>query len=151
MNIKALVGAGDRIVKPVLPFLVIGVALNVLYPSVFGVGGPLPALKVAALVALVPGVVGWLWSVVLILTRVPKHELITGGPFALVKHPLYTAVSLLVVPAIGILLNSWLGVVIGLVMYLASRRYAPGEEETLSREFGDEWDRYATGVLAPWL
>jgi hypothetical protein len=29
---------------------------------------------------LVPGVIVWGWSVILILDRVPKGELITGGP-----------------------------------------------------------------------
>ena len=28
---------------------------------------------------------------ILILARVPRGELVTTGPFALVKHPLYTA------------------------------------------------------------
>jgi hypothetical protein len=37
------------------------------------------------------------------------------------KHPLYTAVALLVVPWLGFLLDTWLGAVIGEGLYLASR------------------------------
>ena len=151
MNLKALIGSGDKIVVAMLPFLIVGLVLNVAYPSVFEVGGPAPALRAISIVALVVGVAIWIWSIVLILTQARRGELITGGPFAFVKHPIYTAVALLVIPAVGFLLDSWLGIVIGAVMYVASRRYAPAEEAILARTFGPAWDEYAAGVKVPWL
>jgi len=151
MKIKMLAGSGDRIGLFVLPFLVIGLALNVLLPSLFSVGGPPLALGLVSAIVLVPGVAIWLWSALLILTRVPRGELITGGPFALVKHPLYTAVALLVLPWIGFLLDTWLGVVLGGVLYVASRLFAPEEEKTLSKTFGRAWDEYCRKVKIGWL
>jgi protein-S-isoprenylcysteine O-methyltransferase Ste14 len=47
------------------------------------------------------------------LRKVPRRELITNGPYAIVKHPLYTGVALLVLPWIGFISNTWLGAVIG--------------------------------------
>lgn len=151
LNVKVLVGSGDRIGLLVLPFLLGGVALNVLRPAIFSVGGPSTALKVLSAIMLVPGITIWLWSVVLILTKVPKGELITSGPFSLVKHPLYTGVGLLVLPWIGFLLNTWLGALIGIVIYVGSRTFAPEEETMLSRTFGDAWDEYSDTVKIPWL
>lgn len=151
VTIKDLVGAGDRIGTLLLPFLVLGVIANILWPSVFSVGGPPQALAVLSVVMLVPGVIIWLWSAVLILTRVPKGQLITTGPFRLVKHPLYTAVALLVLPWVGFLLNTWLGLVLGIVLYVGSRRYAPAEEASLAETFGAQWDEYEDSVLIPWL
>jgi protein-S-isoprenylcysteine O-methyltransferase Ste14 len=151
MKLKALVGSGDKIGLLVVPVLAVGVALNIAFPSVFRVGGPPLALKIVSLVALVPGVVVWLWSVALILTRVPKGELITGGPYALVKHPLYTGVALLVLPWIGFLLDTWLGALVGVVLYIASRMYSPAEDEALKAAFGSAWDAYAARVAIPWL
>lgn len=151
MKVLELVGSGDRIGKLLLPFIVVGVALNVMYPAPFAVGGPSPALRMLSIVMLVPGVVIWLWTVVLILTRVPKHELITTGPFRLAKHPLYTAVALLVLPWAGFLLDTWLGLVLGAVLYVASRMYSPEEERTLAEAFGPEWDEYGRHVAMPWL
>lgn len=151
LDIMALAGSGDRIGRTVLPFLVVGVVANVLRPSWFSVGGPPAWLSAVSWAVLAVGVVVWLWSVVLILTRVPRHELITTGPFALMKHPLYTGVSLLVLPWAGFLLNTWLGLAIGLVIYFSARRYAPAEEEALAEEFGSEWDAYASSVALPWL
>jgi protein-S-isoprenylcysteine O-methyltransferase Ste14 len=151
LDLKALVGSGDRIGLFTLPFLIVGVILNAVFRSVFGVGGPPIPLQVISVVMLVPGITIWAWSVVLILRKVPRGELITQGPYALVKHPLYTGVALLVLPWVGFLCNTWLGVAIGIVMYIASRRFAPAEEAELSKTFGASWDEYRGTVKIPWL
>ena len=151
MKLKVLIGSGHRIMLLTAPFLIIGLVLNILFPSWFSVGGPPLVLTVISAVLLVPGVIIWMWSVVLILTRVPKNELIVDGPYSLVKHPLYTAVAFLVLPWVGFLLNSWLGVVIGIVLYAGSRMFAPEEERGLSKTFGAAWDEYCRKVKIPWL
>ena len=151
MKLKDLVGSGDKIMLLTMPFLIAGVVLNVLIPSMFGVGGPSNILRVISLIILVPGVILWIWSVILILTKVPKKELITNGPYALVKHPIYTSVALLVLPWLGFLLNTWLGVLVGLVLYIGSRLFSPEEEAILAKTFGAAWDDYLHKVLLPWL
>jgi protein-S-isoprenylcysteine O-methyltransferase Ste14 len=77
--------------------------------------------------------------------------LITRGPYALVKHPLYTGVALLVLPWGGFLLNTWLGAVLGVVVYCGSRMFSPSEESELARTFGPAWDDYRRNVRIPWL
>ena len=79
-NVSALVGSGDKIGVFTLPFLIGGVLLNVLYPSMFEVGGPPPALRVISLIVLAAGLTVWAWSAFLILKKVPRGELITNGP-----------------------------------------------------------------------
>jgi protein-S-isoprenylcysteine O-methyltransferase Ste14 len=151
MNLKLLVGSGDKIGLFVLPFLVIGLILNILFPSFFSVGGPPMVLKVISIILLIPGLTIWIWSAVLILIKVPKEELITNGPYSLVKHPLYTGVALLVLPWIGLLLNTWLGVLLGIVLYIGSRVFSPEEEAMLSKTFGTTWREYCSQVKIPWL
>ena len=151
MKIKDLVGSGDRIGLLTLPFLIIGLILNIIFPSAFHVGGPPTALKVISIIILIPGVAIWIWSIVLILTRVPKRELITNGPYALVKHPLYTGVALLVLPWLGFLLNTWSGALIGVILYIGSRIFSPEEEAELSEAFGTAWNEYSNKVKIPWL
>jgi len=151
MELKRLVGSGDRIGLFTLPFVIVGLVLNIIYPALFDVGGPPLALQVISIVALIAGIVIWIWSVILILTKVPRVELITSGPYFLVKHPLYTAVALLVLPWVGFLLNTWLGALIGIVLYMGSRIFAPREEASLSKTFGAKWDEYARTVRMPWL
>jgi protein-S-isoprenylcysteine O-methyltransferase Ste14 len=146
-----LVGSGEKIGLFVLPFVVVGVLLNVSWPSAFGVGGPSGGLRVLSWIVLLAGLVVWAWSATLILVEVPRGQLITSGPFRLVRHPLYTGVALLVLPSLGFLLNTWLGAFLGIVLYLATRMYAPAEEEALASRFGAEWDRYRGSVAFPWL
>lgn len=151
MGLRSLVGSGDRIGLVTLPFVVVGVVLNVLFPAAFAVGGPPQALRVGSLVVLLAGLVIWVWTVVLILRDVPRGRLITGGPYSIVRHPLYTGVALLVLPWAGLLLNTWLGVALGAVLYVASRMFSPAEEAELSRTFGARWDEYSRSVKIPWL
>lgn len=151
MKLKLLIGSGEKIGFFTLPFLVIGLVLNILFPAFFSVGGPSDVLKIISIIILIPGVINWIWSAALILTKVPRKELITNGPYAIVKHPLYTGVAFLVLPWIGFLLNSWLGVLIGFIVYFGSRKYAPEEEKKLSKTFGTDWDKYCKKVKIPWL
>jgi len=151
MNLKKLIGSGDRIILLTLPFLVAGLILNILHPSLFSVGGPPDVLMVLSIIVLIPGIILWMWSVILILTKVPRQELITSGPYAWVKHPLYTSVALLVLPWIGFMLNTWLGALLGTVLYTASRMFSPEEESMLSVTFGPSWEAYYNTVKIPWL
>ena len=151
MNVKNLVGSGDRIGLFTLPLVIAGVVLNLANPPFFSVGGPADWLRVLSIIFLVPGLAIWAWSVILILTNVPRGRLITGGPYAWVRHPLYVTVALLVLPWVGFLLDTWLGVLIGAVLYLASRMFAPAEEAALSRTFGDAWTEYTRSVKLHWL
>lgn len=151
MKLKALLGSGDKIGLLTLPFLIIGLVLNILHPSLFSVGGPSIVLKVISIIVLIPGITIWIWSVILILIKVPQRELITKGPYAWLKHPLYTGVALLVLPWLGFLLNTWLGVLIGIILYIGSRIFSPEEEELLSKTFGAAWDEYCHKVKIPWL
>ncbi len=150
-TIRRLVGSGDRIALMTLPVLVIGVAANIWAPSTFAIPVHSVWITGVAVVLLVVGLVVWASSVAMILAKVPKGELITGGPYAIVKHPLYTSVALLVLPAAGVLLDTWLGAAIGATVYLASRRFAPDEEADLAESFGPRWDAYSRTVLLRWV
>ena len=150
-GLRALIGSGDAIALFVAPFAVLGVVSNIAFPHVFDLGGPPDLLLPVSIGLLVAGVATWGWSVALILTHVPRRRLITTGPFSVVKHPIYTSVALLVLPAFGFLLNTWLGAAIGIVMYIATRIYAPREEAQLAETFGPAWVEYRDGVRIRWL
>jgi len=150
-RLKLLIGSGDKIGLFTLPFLLAGLLLNIVYPSAFDLGGPSTALQVVSIVALIAGLTIWIWSAALILIKVPRRELITNGPYSLVKHPLYTGVALLVLPWIGFICNTWVGAGIGIILYIGSRIFAPAEEAELSRTFGDTWEEYCNTVKIPWL
>jgi protein-S-isoprenylcysteine O-methyltransferase Ste14 len=48
-------------------------------------------------------------------------------------------------------LNTWVGVVVGMGMYTGSRVFTPAEDAELARTFGSSWAEYAKSVRIPWL
>jgi protein-S-isoprenylcysteine O-methyltransferase Ste14 len=150
MNVKALVGAGDRVMGLTVPFIVVGIAANILWPPVFRMGFATGGI-IAGIVLLLLGVPLWLTSVAQVLSVVPRGRLITSGPYALMLHPLYTSVALLVIPGVGLLVDTWLGFALGAVLYLSSRLFSPAEERALSERFGTEYTAYRAKVLLPWV
>src|SRR5262245_16522080 len=150
VNLRSLIGSGDRIMLFTLPFLAIALVIHVVDPTRFAIEVWATTRLIAGAV-LALGLVVWAWSVALILTRVPRGELITNGPFAVVKHPLYTSVALLVIPALGVLLGTWLGLLVGIGVYAGSRLFAPAEEQELEATFGPAWDEYRRHVVLPWI
>lgn len=54
--LKVLIGSGDKTGLLVLPFLLAGLVLNIVYPAAFDAGGPPTALRVVSIVVLIPGV-----------------------------------------------------------------------------------------------
>jgi protein-S-isoprenylcysteine O-methyltransferase Ste14 len=150
VNLKSLVGAGDRVVVGMLPFAAAGIAANLVWPTAFrmdfGAGG-----RVVGIALLVLGGLPWLWAVAQVLTYVPRGRLITTGPFALVLHPIYTFVALLVIPGIGLVLDTWAGFAIGAALYVSSRIFSPSEERQLAMAFPADYAKYRARVLLRWL
>lgn len=151
MKLKILVGNGRKIGLFTLPFLIAGLTLNLIFPDFFNVGGPSTFLTRVSIIVLIPGIIVWFWSVYLILTKIPRRELITNGPYSIVRHPLYTGVALLVIPWVGVLCNTWLGIFIGTIVYIGSRIYSPEEERILAKIYEESWDNYCRKVLIKWL
>ena len=79
---------------------------------------------------------------------VAGDRLITYGPFAYVRHPLYLGLQ---IAALGGLLiyRNWTFVFIA-VNFMALFFRARREEQALAGRFGEEWERYASQVPA-WL
>ena len=150
MNIKQLVGAGDKIMGFTLPFALAGIILNVLYPQWFKMNTGLTGVIIGS-VLLVLGIPFWLISVVQMLKHVPQNKLITRGPFLLVLHPIYTSVALLVIPGLAFVFDTWVGLLIGAILYIISRIYRGHEEKKLEDMFNEEYRKYRSKVLIPWL
>lgn len=130
-----------------------GAMLDPLSPLALG-----EAIVVALLMAASVALFAWAsrtmgrnWSVVA-RTR-SDHELVTTGPFAHVRHPIYSAMALLLLAlAIG-LGNEW-RLIVTLPLYALGTWLRIAEEEKLLRAaFGPAYDAYAARVkrFAPGL
>lgn len=77
-----------------------------------------------------------------------QHELITSGPYALVRHPIYTGVLGMLL-ATGLAVSRWWALGIGLGIYLVGTILRMRVEERLLRaSFGGRYDAYARHVPA---
>ena len=94
--------------------------------------------------------IGVYWSARVTLKE--GHQLIRSGPYAFVRHPIYTGMLL---GAIGATLvaGEWRGIVAVILLLAAHSRKAMREETLLTKEFGDEYTSYRkqTGFLFPRL
>jgi protein-S-isoprenylcysteine O-methyltransferase Ste14 len=77
--------------------------------------------------------------------------LLTTGPYARVRHPLYAVWVFLLAPGAALLVGSWLLLSVPLVMYVAAWVFIPGEEAELEKRYGDLFRDYRrrTGRLVP--
>ncbi len=71
-----------------------------------------------------------------------EHELVTSGPYRWVRHPLYTAGTLLLASC-SLLTASWLiAALTALAVVLISALVMPREERALVAKFGDRYRQY---------
>jgi protein-S-isoprenylcysteine O-methyltransferase Ste14 len=80
------------------------------------------------------------------------HQLIRSGPYAFVRHPIYTGMLLGAIGATFVT-GEWRGIVAVILLLAAHSRKAMREEALLTKEFGDEYTSYRqhTGFLFPRL
>lgn len=94
--------------------------------------------------------IGQVWSARVALKQ--GHRLIRSGPYAVVRHPIYTG---LLVAAAGTALvtGEWRGVLAVALLLAAHSRKARREESLLTSEFGEQYADYrrSAGFLFPRL
>jgi len=108
----------------------------------------------AALLAVASGLFG-VWAVrtlgkqwSLVARLADQHELITSGPYAIVRHPIYTALLGLLL-ATGVALSEFLPTVIAAAIYAGATMMRVGSEERLlASAFGAAHTDYKRRVRA---
>ena len=76
----------------------------------------------------------------------PDHDLVTWGPFATIRHPIYTGLFAMLL-ALGIAFGHGRGLILGFPLFAAGTWIRVQEEEALlRRHFGAEYAVYAARV-----
>jgi len=75
-----------------------------------------------------------------------EGRLVTEGPFAVVRHPIYAAWILLIIPGVALFFRSWLLLPVPLVAYVAFKVFIHEEDDCLRRRFGQSYLEYRFGV-----
>ncbi len=94
--------------------------------------------------------IGQYWSARVTLKE--GHRVIRSGPYAWVRHPIYTGM-LLAAMGTAVVIGEWRGVLAAVVMWAAHSLKALREEKLLTTALGEEYVSYrrSTGFLFPRL
>ncbi len=111
---------------------------------------PLPISKARAVYLFVGLIIIYsgllVWSVVLLISAKRKNEIIKKGPYAIIRHPMYAGIVLLVNPALAILFRSWSLLEASLILYFVWKYFVRKEEKKLMGVFGDDYKKYCQEV-----
>jgi protein-S-isoprenylcysteine O-methyltransferase Ste14 len=86
----------------------------------------------------------WLYSAALHVFNegFQNKQLVTHGPYAVVRHPIYAAWILLICPGIALFFRSWLMLLLPLVAYSCFKLTIHHEEHFLEEQFGHKFRDY---------
>jgi protein-S-isoprenylcysteine O-methyltransferase Ste14 len=98
------------------------------------------------LIASAARTLGKQWA--LVARVVEGHKLITTGPYAYVRNPIYTGMFGMLIAA-GLAMEHWIGLIVGVVLFTVGLVIrVRSEEELLRAAFGQEFEDYAKRVPA---
>ena len=115
-------------------------------PLAIGEGAAIAALMAFALGMFLAAsrAMGRNWSLVA-RTR-SDHDLVTWGPFAMVRHPIYVALFTYML-ALALAFGHWRGLILGVPLFaLGTWLRITQEEKLLRAQFGEAYDAYARRV-----
>ena len=140
-------GVGPMISLPTFLFGALAAIATYLWPDICTLP-PLrhPAIVVAAWTLLTLGIAMWLIAVVTVMRAYGQDQLVTSGVFALVRHPVYSAAIVLILPGIALLTRSWPFLLMPIVAYVLFKTLIHREDEYLSRRFGRSYLDYRSRV-----
>jgi protein-S-isoprenylcysteine O-methyltransferase Ste14 len=135
-------GIGPKIGRVFIPWLALAIVLSFISNRFNFYAEKNSGMTVFGAVLLVFGLIFYFSSVRLLLNGLKEGKLVTTGTFSLCQNPLYMSFILFLVPAIALLLNSWLVLTSSIVGFILLNVYVSKEYQVLEEAFGDEYLKY---------
>lgn len=136
-------GIGPKIAVILLPWLGVSIVLSCIHIDFFKIvreGSDI--LFIAGIVLLITGLVFYFSTVRMLLKGLKETRLMTAGNYGLCQNPLYASLILMIIPALSMLLNSWLILTSSIVGYIVFKRFICREYAELEGFFGQEYLQY---------
>jgi protein-S-isoprenylcysteine O-methyltransferase Ste14 len=142
-----LFGCGPKMALVCLPYVILSLIVMFRYPEFFDLQ-LLNSLyiKILGFACLGLGIIFWICSAIFFLKHFLPGKLITKGPFALCRNPIYSSIIVFIVPSLALIFHSGLIFSIALVFYIGFKISIHGESNVLRRIFGDEYEKYEKSV-----
>jgi protein-S-isoprenylcysteine O-methyltransferase Ste14 len=143
MNKLNPLGIGPKIAIILLPWLAASIILSRMPEKYFEyITGNSHILHISGIVLMVVGLVFYFATARLLLKGLKETRLITSGPFSICRNPLYVSLLLLIIPALSIILNSWLVMTSSLVGFILFKLFIKSEDKELEKFFGEDYLKY---------
>jgi protein-S-isoprenylcysteine O-methyltransferase Ste14 len=126
-----------------LPWLIVTIVLSSNNKNLFAFtsrGETL--LEISGIIFMVVGLVFYLSTVRLLLKGLKETVLLTRGPYRLCQNPLYSSIMLCIIPALSLLLNSWLILTSSIVGFILFKIFIGKEYKELEKFFGEDYLKY---------
>jgi protein-S-isoprenylcysteine O-methyltransferase Ste14 len=142
-----LFGCGPKLALMCMPYVILSFIVMYKYPEFLDLGFlDLPLVRVIGFAWLGLGVIFWIYSAIFFLKYFKPGKLITQGPFALCRNPIYSSIIVFIIPSLALIFHSGLTFTISLVLYIGFVISIHGEVNVLRRIFGDEYEKYEKSV-----
>jgi protein-S-isoprenylcysteine O-methyltransferase Ste14 len=142
-------GVGPKFLLLSLTYSALPIVLSIVWPALFRIPFlPQSMLVIIGSAMIAAGAVLYIAGIVTVMRAFNKQQLVTSGAFKVCRHPIYSAWALFIVPGIVLILNSWIGLTIPLVMCLLIHRLSRHEERYLEATFGQTYVQYKSRTPA---
>jgi protein-S-isoprenylcysteine O-methyltransferase Ste14 len=136
-------GAGPRIGRVILPYFASAIALTIIFPRLFTFGEPVRNyLLIIGIILLALGLILYGLTVRLLLKGLKEIRLVTNGTYRYCQNPLYAIIILLIIPGIGLIMNSWLIITTCIIGYIVFKKLIGMEYKEMTEMFGEEYLQY---------
>jgi len=135
-------GIGPKIGRIFIPWLALTIILSSISNSFNFYAEWNSGMAISGAVLLVFGLIFYFSSVRLLLSGLKEGKLVTTWTFSLCQNPLYMSFIWFLIPAIALLLNSWLVLTTSIVGFILLKVYVSQEYQVLEETFGEEYLNY---------
>jgi len=142
-----LFGCGPKLALLSLPYVILSLIVMFKYPEFLDMSFlDFTWVKVLGFVWLGLGIIFWIYSAIFFLKFFKPGKLITKGPFALCRNPIYSSIIVFIIPSLALIFHSGLTFSISLVLYIGFKISIHGETNVLRKIFGEEYELYEKSV-----
>jgi protein-S-isoprenylcysteine O-methyltransferase Ste14 len=136
-------GIGPKIAVVLLPWLITSIVLSTHFRKMFSFTSEKSSLLfICGIVLLISGLIFYGSTVRLLLTGLKETRLVTNGAFRLCQNPLYSSIILFIIPALSLIINSWLVLSSSIAGYILFKIFIKQEYIELEKFFGDRYTKY---------
>lgn len=145
-NGMTIVGQGGKIILFMLPSLIAAILIHVYAPRIAALPENIHFIKPLGYVLLPLGLILWASAVIQLMMGFSKGKLVTTGAYSVVRNPIYSSVTFFILPAVALLTQTWIYLIVSVFLYVGVMMFIGTEEKQMTKAFGKQYQDYLASV-----